>query len=530
MTSGTPALPGLADLSPLGQGGLADVYLARQIHLERWVAAKVFRVTLDDEQAADRFRAECRALGRIDQYPHIITVYDAGVLPDGRPYLISERCDGSLADLVGVRGPLPAERITGLGLTVARALRFAHSTGVLHGDVTPQNILLRSSGAPVLADFGLAVLRDHRAAVAAGFTQSHAAPETLGDDRAIDEGSDVYGLGSTLYAALTGQPPFPRHPGEDDPEHVDRIRTEPVPEPEGAPPELAALLVAMLAKDPAGRPSTDDVVDTLGTIADGGATQAMRVPGAAAGWTGPAGTRTAFAPSTSGPATTRSPAPAARHDDGADRTRLEHPGPRRVGGAATTAAPAARPRRRGLLVGGVAAVLALLGGGVAAALWQGFGDPPTAAPTAPTSAPAVPARPQPTTAPTAPPSTSVAPRTTAPRRTTTPPPPTTAPDRDEPRRDGPGASASNRPSGPGRVPPGQGPANPGRGGPGREPPGRTTPGPVAPGPDDAGATDPAPADPGARSGAEQRGPSGAGARSAPAPSPEAAGTVTAPTG
>ncbi|MET0191559.1 MAG: serine/threonine-protein kinase, partial [Pseudonocardia sediminis] len=290
MTSGIPELPGLADLSPLGQGGLADVYLARQIHLERWVAAKVFRVSLDDEQAADRFRAECRALGRLDQYPNIITVYDAGVLADGRPYLISERCDGSLADLVSVRGPLPADRVADLGLTLARALHYAHAAGVLHGDVTPQNVLLRSSGAPVLADFGLAVLRDHRTATAAGFTQAHAAPETLGDTRVIDERSDVYGLGSTLYAALTGQAPFPREPGEDDPEHVDRIRTEPVTEPAG-PPALTGLIVAMLAKDPARRPGTDEITDRLGTVVDGVATQAMRLPGVSTvAWSDPGDT------------------------------------------------------------------------------------------------------------------------------------------------------------------------------------------------------------------------------------------------
>ncbi|MDQ4118829.1 MAG: serine/threonine protein kinase, partial [Actinomycetota bacterium] len=205
MTSEVPDLPGLTDLSLLGRGGLADVYLARQQHLERWVAAKVFRVTLADDQAAERFRAECRAIGRLDQYPHVLTVYDAGVLGDGRPYLVSERCDGSLHDLVGMRGPLPADRVAALGSTIGRALRFAHSAGVLHGDVTPQNLLLRTSGAPVLADFGLAVLRDH-APTAAGFTLLHAAPEALRSGTVIDERVDVYGLGSTLYTVLTGTP------------------------------------------------------------------------------------------------------------------------------------------------------------------------------------------------------------------------------------------------------------------------------------------------------------------------------------
>ncbi len=264
VTSEVPELPGLADLSLLGRGGLADVYLARQEHLERWVAAKVFRVTLADDQAAERFRAECRAIGRLDQYPHVLTVYDAGVLGDGRPYLISERCDGSLHDLVGMRGPLPADRVAALGSTIGRALRFAHSAGVLHGDVTPQNLLLRTSGAPVLADFGLAVLRDH-APTAAGFTLLHAAPEALRSGTVIDERADVYGLGSTLYTVLTGAPPFPPLAGEDDATYRSRVRDEPAPRPDGATDQMAGLLVAMLAADPAYRPSTDEVITALET-------------------------------------------------------------------------------------------------------------------------------------------------------------------------------------------------------------------------------------------------------------------------
>ncbi len=264
VTSEVPALPGLADLSLLGRGGLADVYLARQQHLERWVAAKVFRVTLADDQAAERFRAECRAIGRLDQYPHVLTVYDAGVLGDGRPYLISERCDGSLHDLVGMRGPLPQDRVAALGSTIGRALRFAHSAGVLHGDVTPQNLLLRTSGAPVLADFGLAVLRDH-APTAAGFTLLHAAPEALRSGAVIDERADVYGLGSTLYTVLTGTPPFPQLPGEDGAAYRARAREEPAPRPDGVTDQMAGLLTAMLATDPAYRPSTDEVITALET-------------------------------------------------------------------------------------------------------------------------------------------------------------------------------------------------------------------------------------------------------------------------
>ena len=257
-----PALPGLTDLSPLGRGGFADVYLARQAHLDRFVAAKVFRVTLADRGAGDQFRAECQAVGRLDRHPNVITVHDANVLPDGRPYIVTEQCDGSLHGLVDSQGPLPAPRVVALGLAMARALLFAHSAKVLHGDVTPQNILLRATGAPVLADFGLAVLRDYQGNVASGFTLSHAAPETVRYDGAIDERTDVYGLGSTLYTALTGRPPIPARPGEEDAARAARVLGEQPLRPEG-PEQLVDLLLAMLAKDPSDRPAMTVVADTL---------------------------------------------------------------------------------------------------------------------------------------------------------------------------------------------------------------------------------------------------------------------------
>jgi hypothetical protein len=258
----TPDLPGLTDLHPLGRGGFADVYRGRQAHLDRFVAAKVFRVTLAERAAAEQFRAECQAVGRLDGHPNLIKVYSADVLPDGRPYLVTEACDTSLAALLTQRGPRPAHEVVDLGLTLARALLFAHFAGVLHGDVTPQNVLLRATGAPVLADFGLAVLRDYQGNVASGFTLTHAAPETLRYDGAIDERTDVYGLASTLYTALTGAPPIAPRPGEQDPDHINRILTEAPPRAAG-PAWLADLLAAMLAKDPAARPSLVGVADTL---------------------------------------------------------------------------------------------------------------------------------------------------------------------------------------------------------------------------------------------------------------------------
>ncbi len=377
----------MSDFSPLGKGGFADVWLARQAHLDRFVAVKVFRVSLADKQAGDQFRAECQAVGRLDRHPHIITVFEANVLPDGRPYLVTEHCDSSLHHLVAARGALPAQQVVDVGLPVAKALLFAHSASVLHGDVTPQNVLLRATGAPVLADFGLAVLRDYQGNVAAGFTMAHAAPETVRYDGAIDRHTDVYGLGSTLYAALTGAPPFPVRPGEEDVARANRIlREEPV-RPAG-PGWLADLLLAMLAKDPALRPDLTAVADAL---ASGGAGLAARSIGAPPA-RGPAGPPAGppegpqWLPPTDSPWAPRSQDHTRNRAGGGGRTGVAEPD----GGDLTRerADPQQqvgekRPaRRRWPLVAAAMAALVL----VVAAVWALWPAPPAPTPT-PTQAP-----------------------------------------------------------------------------------------------------------------------------------------------
>lgn len=267
----TPNLSGLVDISPIGAGGFADVYRARQAHLGRWVALKVFRVALHEPAVANQFRAECQAVSRLDDQLHVIRVYDAGLLPDGRPYLVTELCDSSLQQLVVRRGgALPEPEAVELGYRVAIALLAAHSAQVIHGDVTPQNVLIRSSGAPVLADFGLAVLRDHRGNTASGFNPAYAAPEALSHEGRIDEQTDVYGLGATLYAMLTGRAPFGLQWGESEAERNRRVLEEPVSWPAGTSvsDRLEGLVSGMLAKEPGRRPQLSAVADELNRLGD----------------------------------------------------------------------------------------------------------------------------------------------------------------------------------------------------------------------------------------------------------------------
>src|SRR5439155_4826309 len=153
---------------------------------------------------------------------------DAGVLPDGRPYLVSEYCPGgTLADLVRPAVAVVVE----LGATLAGTLARAHAEGVVHRDLKPANVLLRADGEPALADFGLSVRPAGGASRGAdALSVEWAAPETL-ERGEYGPASDVYGLGATLYAVLAGRPPFAYRSGEGELPFMRRVVADPVPPP-----------------------------------------------------------------------------------------------------------------------------------------------------------------------------------------------------------------------------------------------------------------------------------------------------------
>lgn len=392
-----PPFPGYTDVALLGSGGFADVFAAQRAALGRRVAIKLFRVTLDEPGAADRFRAECAALIRLDGQDEVLRVHDADVLSDRRPFLVSELCSRSLPQLAAQRGgTLPVDEVVAVGRRIATALDAAHFARVLHGDVTPQNVLFRPGGDAVLADFGLAVLRDHRGNTATGFTAAHAAPEIVRADGAFTARTDVYGLASTLVTALTGQPPFPLRPGDDDAARALRILTEPAPRVTAAPPWLADLLAAMLAKDAGDRPTATEVVAALDAAGPAG------TPAAGPRFAPPPGLpAVGNAPAPGGPATGTSsaaftreraagpgyaapaggPAPEAP-SEALERTRLRAGAPRPTGPPDSTRR---RLPRGALIAAGAVVVLAAAGAGIAAALgaFTPPGPPPAAAVPAP---------------------------------------------------------------------------------------------------------------------------------------------------
>ncbi len=195
-------------IGPLGRGGTATVWLANDRVRGEQVALKVLHEHLShDPSMRRRLRQEVQATARLDAQGALVChdLHDVdGFLAVSMPYHPGR----TLTEVVATDGPLDADAVRGLGVRVGSALSQAHQRGVLHRDVTPNNLML-DDGAAVLTDFGLATTHDGgtRTATSVMGTPGYAAPEVWHGVRR-DPRSDLYGLGATLYFAATGKPPF----------------------------------------------------------------------------------------------------------------------------------------------------------------------------------------------------------------------------------------------------------------------------------------------------------------------------------
>ena len=259
---------GLSEWKPIACGSVAVVWEARQLSLNRLVAVKVYQRELD-ERARRRFLREAAAAGKLSDHPGIVSVYDAGVLPDDRPYLIMELCPGgSLTQWLNPDAHPSEEEVRRIGVRIADALAAAHASGVLHRDVNPASILIDSQGDPRLADFGLAAVAgaEEAAAEALPATPAYAAPEAF-STKPLTEAADVFSLAATLYAVLAGYPP--RNVGvplvtSDEMVRLAERPIEPLP---GVNRHLMDALLAALTNDPSARPTAAGFREQLATAA-----------------------------------------------------------------------------------------------------------------------------------------------------------------------------------------------------------------------------------------------------------------------
>ncbi|MEH3090225.1 MAG: protein kinase [Microbacterium arborescens] len=250
-----PELPGFTYLELLGSGGFADVYLYEQHLPRRKVAVKVL---LPDRMAGgsvEQFTAEANVMAMLSTHPAIVTIYQAGLAEDQRPYLVMENCPRPNLQVRYRAAAFSVAEALRVGIQVSAAVETAHRAGILHRDIKPANVLVTEYNRPALTDFGIATTTDG-ADETAGMSIPWSPPEAFGDGPDSGVRSDVYALGATIYTLLAGRSPFEEPGGRNTAaDLIQRIETEPVAPLDRAdvPASLQQALARSMSKSPSAR-------------------------------------------------------------------------------------------------------------------------------------------------------------------------------------------------------------------------------------------------------------------------------------
>jgi serine/threonine protein kinase len=210
MSARPPAVPpqisGFEHVRHLGSGGFADVFLYEQPMLGRKVAVKVLLSGRLVADALANFTNEANLMAQLSNHPSIVSVYQAGISEDGRPFIVMEYCSRPNLQTRYRAARFSEAETLRIGIQTAGAVETAHRAGILHRDIKPANILVTDYGRPALTDFGIAATTASGAQ--AGFSVPWAPPESFRTGSIGDERSDIYSLAATLYTLLAGRTPF----------------------------------------------------------------------------------------------------------------------------------------------------------------------------------------------------------------------------------------------------------------------------------------------------------------------------------
>ena len=257
LPSAPPILSGYSYVRPLGTGGFADVFLFEQNMPRRSVAVKVLLQDIVDDDVLRSFNAEADVMARLSSHPSILTVYNASISADGRPYLVMEFCPGSYSSRQRAE-PLLLATVLNVAVKIACALETAHRSQVLHRDIKPSNILTTTFGGPVLGDVGIA------ASLAGGasdelFAMSlpWSAPEVVDERTTGSIATEVWSFGATLYSLLADRAPFELPAGSTGTraqlkQRISRAKYTTIGRAD-VPPTLETILARMMSRDPGAR-------------------------------------------------------------------------------------------------------------------------------------------------------------------------------------------------------------------------------------------------------------------------------------
>src|SRR4051812_6357200 len=282
-------------LSPVGAGGMGEVYRARDSRLDRIVAIKVLGTQVSARpDLRERFEREARAISAL-QHPNICTLHDIGQ-QEGVDFLVLEFVEGESLDRRLIKGPLPIDQVLRYASQIAEALDRAHRQGIVHRDLKPGNVMITKSGAKLL-DFGLAKLQDKTPVLTNSSmdvtlatskltgegtivgTFQYMAPEQL-EGKEADTRSDIFSLGTVIYEMATGKPAFQGKSSasliaailSSDPPPISVVHPM-------TPPALERLVKRCLAKDPDERwQNAADLASELRWIAEGGSQYGVPPP------------------------------------------------------------------------------------------------------------------------------------------------------------------------------------------------------------------------------------------------------------